>query len=404
MENPTANQQRPRSRRAEIWIAILGTAVIVILLTVLISLGVREYKRTVTLGEIPDPEVFFGLSATEKTAYKDSYCQFLFETDEVTPEMLDAYAALLSSGKYPFRQIDSDEDAGTRKLVRSYAYVFDGDGDPFYNRQWEIFLKYTWFEKEEEYISVTVTSLSNFKLVSAEMYTDGESPTPETEAEAPDTQATTTQPPTTEPPATQPPETTAPAVDPSVLPDILPLDSTHTLYQGTTSSRNVVAFLTKRGDVRSVADDYLKLLLDMGYRVTDTEEKSSRYMELCRWYLTHDEVGGSTVEGSAQVCLKAMLNISYFGYEYTEISITYGSGVTYAGGTQNGSGASGSSGGGNNDTRTPCSICNRTGDCQTCGGDGYLWSSANDKENRNCYSCRNHNGKCTYCNGTGWRD
>ena len=88
----------------------------------------REHKRTVTLGEIPDPEVFFGLSATEKIAYKDSYCDWMFEADEVTPEMLDAYAALLSSGKYPFRQIDSDEDAGTQKLVRSYTYVFDGDG------------------------------------------------------------------------------------------------------------------------------------------------------------------------------------------------------------------------------------------------------------------------------------
>ncbi|MCD7847271.1 MAG: hypothetical protein LUG49_04495 [Oscillospiraceae bacterium] len=48
-----------------------------------------------------------------------------------------------------------------------------------------------------------------------------------------------------------------------------------------------------------------------------------------------------------------------------------------------------------------CMICNGTGDCQTCGGDGYLWSSASDKENRDCWRCHTHKGKCWACNGTG---
>jgi len=39
------------------------------------------------------------------------------------------------------------------------------------------------------------------------------------------------------------------------------------------------------------------------------------------------------------------------------------------------------------DNPTPCGVCNRSGDCGTCGGDGYLHSSASDEEDRNCYSC-----------------
>ncbi len=50
-----------------------------------------------------------------------------------------------------------------------------------------------------------------------------------------------------------------------------------------------------------------------------------------------------------------------------------------------------------------CSICKGSGKCTVCGGDGYLWSSASGKEDRNCWKC-NHTGKCTYCNGTGKRD
>ena len=55
------------------------------------------------------------------------------------------------------------------------------------------------------------------------------------------------------------------------------------------------------------------------------------------------------------------------------------------------------------DTKTPCGVCNRSGDCQTCGGDGYLMSSASDEEDRNCYSC-NGRGSCRSCGGDGWLD
>ena len=51
--------------------------------------------------------------------------------------------------------------------------------------------------------------------------------------------------------------------------------------------------------------------------------------------------------------------------------------------------------------RTKCGLCDN-GDCRTCGGDGYLMSSASDKEDRNCYNC--NWGNCRNCGGDGWLD
>lgn len=74
---------------------------------------------------------------------------------------------------------------------------------------------------------------------------------------------------------------------------------------------------------------------------------------------------------------------------------------------QNGSGNSGSNS--NDDepfvpdaSRQECLSCNGTGKCSKCHGDGYLWSSAADDENRNCYKC-NASGDCFSCSGTGFR-
>lgn len=53
------------------------------------------------------------------------------------------------------------------------------------------------------------------------------------------------------------------------------------------------------------------------------------------------------------------------------------------------------------DARVKCGLCDN-GDCKTCGGDGYLWSSASDKEDRNCYKC--NRGNCRNCGGDGWLD
>lgn len=67
-----------------------------------------------------------------------------------------------------------------------------------------------------------------------------------------------------------------------------------------------------------------------------------------------------------------------------------------------GSGGGGQSGGYDPVSKVPCGVCNGSGDCQTCGGDGYLHSSASDKEDRNCYKCHPNRGQCSSCGGDGW--
>ena len=50
----------------------------------------------------------------------------------------------------------------------------------------------------------------------------------------------------------------------------------------------------------------------------------------------------------------------------------------------------------------PCTGCDGDGDCSECNDFGYLWSSASDSFDRNCWRC-NNSGICQYCYGTGKR-
>ena len=67
-----------------------------------------------------------------------------------------------------------------------------------------------------------------------------------------------------------------------------------------------------------------------------------------------------------------------------------------------GSSGGSSSGGGRKKVQLPCVICKGSGECQKCGGSGYLYSSASHKYDRNCYKC-NASGRCSTCRGTGVR-
>ena len=59
--------------------------------------------------------------------------------------------------------------------------------------------------------------------------------------------------------------------DPSVLPDFMEHNAAAGFRQGTTSSDNVVVFLSEEDSVWDIAEAYVQLLLDMGYRISDTE-------------------------------------------------------------------------------------------------------------------------------------
>lgn len=73
-----------------------------------------------------------------------------------------------------------------------------------------------------------------------------------------------------------------------------------------------------------------------------------------------------------------------------------------SGSSSSGGSGDSSSGGGSNKVQLPCVICKGSGRCQTCGGTGYLYSSASKKYDRNCYKC-NASGNCFTCGGTGLR-
>lgn len=49
-----------------------------------------------------------------------------------------------------------------------------------------------------------------------------------------------------------------------------------------------------------------------------------------------------------------------------------------------------------------CTNCDGDGDCPECNDFGYLWSSASDSYDRNCWRC-NNSGICQICYGTGKR-
>ena len=86
---------------------------------------------------------------------------------------------------------------------------------------------------------------------------------------------------------------------------------------------------------------------------------------------------------------------------YSKSTGPMGSGAAEGGGGSSGGGLSLGSGT-DYGSSLECSFCHGSGDCSTCGGDGYLWSSAADTENRMCYSCSG-SGNCSHCGGTGKR-
>lgn len=174
-------------------------------------------------------------------------------------------------------------------------------------------------------------------------------------------------------------------------------------------------------DGLKAGQEYLKLLEKYGFVLSNEIEDTVLYLTTTVYYF--DYVGDGKVnpvedryhmrDWQEFSCDALLIITKNTRDKYTGINIYYSNDLTVA---DNGDRAStapgGASGGGgsngtnsdNYDTRRPCSICDRTGDCTKCGGDGYLWSSASGKEDRNCTKCRNHNGKCTYCDGKGWID
>ncbi|MBR3866997.1 MAG: hypothetical protein IKM54_04290, partial [Butyricicoccus sp.] len=196
--------------------------------------------------------------------------------------------------------------------------------------------------------------------------------------------------------------------DPSVIPNFLDHDASGKYEMTDSSKAGMGSYAALDLNADYVAQNYVDSLVNMGYSVVYTEEDvhSGRLGGIFKqWDLRHDGVNASALRNESSGQIRIKLN-TYEIWDKCTVSVEFADGITMEGFDGGSGGGSSGSGGGSSsnhlDSKRPCNICNRTGDCQTCGGDGYLWSSANDKENRNCYSCRN--GKCRTCNGTGWID
>ncbi len=151
--------------------------------------------------------------------------------------------------------------------------------------------------------------------------------------------------------------------DPAVLPDFLANDASGEFYE----EEPFLFFAAESFDLYHVAENYVQMLLDMGYEITETEEKTTRSFEIFCWYLSHPDVDGSIVNKKGQVCVKHQLS-HLSGFEGTYIEISMGSGK--------------------------CSHCNGTDQVKR------LFAGTNTWLTQNCLSCSF--GKCSFCNGRGY--
>lgn len=176
-----------------------------------------------------------------------------------------------------------------------------------------------------------------------------------------------------------------------------------------------------------MAVDEYRALLTGSYNFKEVNFKKEEYPSsgLICYNIYYSYTGSGSVGSQKWPSAEQEANIYLLVNHYTwedrvGVSMSLGDGLTVensgvtasdppadmsgAGGSGSGSGSGGSGGG----VTTPefakldCSICKGSGDCQTCGGRGYLYSSASKKYDRNCTSC-NTSRKCRYCGGTGKR-
>lgn len=173
-------------------------------------------------------------------------------------------------------------------------------------------------------------------------------------------------------------------------------------------------------DGEDAVQEYLKLLKSGSYHLEQQpldptwnfSYEGTDYTQYVFDYTGSEDVG-SVTELDATGAVILLINYHH-GQGRIALSLIYGSGFALVdpgerasdppkdlngsgGGSSGGSSGSSSSNGSVKD----CAICKGTGDCTVCGGDGYLYSSASGKEDRNCWKCHNHDGRCTTCNGTG---
>ena len=192
--------------------------------------------------------------------------------------------------------------------------------------------------------------------------------------------------------------------DPSVIPDLLEHDPSGAFRAGTSAFGHAVCFLADDDCYYSVAEEYVQLLVDRGYKITGTDEKVKRTYNRMQWNLYYEGADWPTIEENTHVRVKHLAKNSD-GKAKTEISIGYSEGITYGGEEQYGGGGGGTVAGGNWDpkepdhAKLPCLTCDGSGDCKECSGYGYVGFG---DARAACGRCHK-SGNCVACGGSGNR-
>lgn len=168
-------------------------------------------------------------------------------------------------------------------------------------------------------------------------------------------------------------------------------------------------------------NEYVSLLKSSEYSLTQIDSDITDAMGAIGFmsymyffdYTGSENVGQFTSSIFTDADVVLLVNINYAS-GYADFALYYGDGFTLVNPGvissveltgYNGSGSdSGSSSGTDPEygSALECTTCRGSGKCKECGGDGYVWSSASDSENRLCPKC-NGSRNCTDCNGSGKR-
>lgn len=147
-------------------LTILGGVVILALATVLIFNTVEEKKSTTILGNIPDPEIFFGVTGNHNHYEHTWYGHDIeFETEDVTKDMVDAYTDLLGSNEYPFAR-NTALDFYSDGMVQ-YVFTYNGPQELYNAVPNQIMVEYNLDYKR---VVVYIRNSKNFELVPVEPY------------------------------------------------------------------------------------------------------------------------------------------------------------------------------------------------------------------------------------------
>jgi len=363
-------------------LAALVGVVVLILAVVLITNAVDEKKRTTVLGDIPDPEIFFGVNGDHQ--YDNMWYEhnIEFAAADVTKDMTDAYVDLLGSGEYPF-VLDDIVDHFEGGMVR-YVFEYDGwqelyDADP-----WQIMVEYN---PNYEQVIVNICNSGNFDLVPVAPYVREEA------AEEVDTPAEP------EPAPTPAPEPQPAASDPAVLPDFLEHDPTGQFYMLSDSREGEALYKADALQVSYVVEQYMELLTELGYSLVWEYDNTHDYSVTCWRDFYHSNVDAAPVEDDSTGQVRVAYNL-YYDWNEVHVAIYYSDGITMENGADY-SGSSGGSGSSDDDFFDTCSACHGSKDCTHCGGDDEVrkFQAGIGWVEQDCTFCSG--GRCPTCGGTG---